>query len=361
MTPEEEQRYIKLARLIERQYLLAQAHGKGEQFTNALSDALEQALTQSAENLAERLKRDAPAMLTERREVRARFEARLRERWRPALDFFEMILVIAQEAGSNFLLEHRRDAKKSQDLRFWVLARLHARACHIASEVMALLNSGFATAAMARWRTIHEVAVIMWLIQNSEGNELAQRYLDHEAVEAATAAEHYNDHYARLGLEPLDAAEYEAIIARRNKMVDRYGSEFKQDTYGWANEAVGCRVKKFERLELAAGLDHMRPYYKMASYGVHGNPKGILFHLEEIRPTEFLIAGASDVGLADPGHATIISLLQCTIAFLHTRPNDVIVMTTMAMSRLVDDAGRAFSEIHRQMLQEFSTSPKDTE
>ena len=45
-----------------------------------------------------------------------------------------------------------------------VQTRLHARACQIAREVLTLLYAGFAEGAMARWRALHELAV---LSQNS--------------------------------------------------------------------------------------------------------------------------------------------------------------------------------------------------
>jgi hypothetical protein len=69
----------------------------------------------------------------------------------------------------------------------------------------------------------------------------------------------------------------------------------------------------------------MRPYDKTASYGVHRDPKGILFQLLGIWGRErVLLAGASNGGRADPGQAALISLMQCTVLFLTTAPNDTI-------------------------------------
>ena len=35
----------------------------------------------------------------------------------------------------------------------------------------------------------------------------------------------------------------------------------------------------FSDIERAVRLDHLRPYYKLASHNVHANPKGMLFRL----------------------------------------------------------------------------------
>jgi hypothetical protein len=62
---------------------------------------------------------------------------------------------------------------RSQDLRFEVLTRLHARAYSLASEVYVLMTAGHASAAYARWRTLHEVAVVAHLITMND-RELAK-------------------------------------------------------------------------------------------------------------------------------------------------------------------------------------------
>ncbi|HZC04416.1 MAG TPA: DUF5677 domain-containing protein [Ktedonobacterales bacterium] len=355
MASDEEQRYAELARLIEQHYIQAQAQGKGSEFTEVLSAAFQQAITEGGEALAAELKRTAPDMLAERHAMLATFHAQLRKRWGAALDLYEAVLVVAQEAGSGFVTQHVSEACRNADTKLWVLVRLHARAYQTASEVLALLNAGFATAAMARWRTIHEVAAAMQLISKSKGNDLAQRYLDREAIEAATAAREYQDHHVKLGYEPLDPAVYQALQTRKDELKRQYGTDFATDAYRWANEHVGKRMTKFEALEAEVGLEHMRPYNRLAGYGIHAHAKGILFHLEELRTGDPIAMGASDFGLADPGHATLISLLQCTTALLFTKPDQDALVTTIAMSRMVDEAGATFLQAHQECVRLYRT------
>jgi Family of unknown function (DUF5677) len=99
-----------------------------------------------------------------------------------------------------------------------VLLRLHARACQITEEIICLLESGFADGAMARWRTMHEITAVSSLM-NRHGEDLAERYIAHQIVEARGAALQYRQQQERLGQEPMteDFAKiedrYKAAIA----------------------------------------------------------------------------------------------------------------------------------------------------
>src|SRR5258706_14015620 len=148
----------------------------------ALTRAIEETLASAIETFHADLIARAPQMLAERRAERIGFQARLYARWREAFDLYEVAWVVAQEAGARFVAKHQAQAAQEHDIAFGVLTRLHGRACLIASEVYSLLRAGQTTAAMARWRSLHEVSVVCYLIRE-HGSPLAQRYLDHEAVD----------------------------------------------------------------------------------------------------------------------------------------------------------------------------------
>jgi hypothetical protein len=67
------------------------------------------------------------------------------------------------------------------------------------------------------------------------------------------------------------------------------------------------------------------------------------------RLDKLLLAGASDLGLADPGHQALIALLQTTSSFLLLHPTKKKIAIISGLSRLVDVAGQAFLEIHQRM------------
>ena len=171
-----------------------------------VGDTLTQAMEQGFETITEErildMQQRMPQIIAERRADRAGFEARLYARWRRALDLFEAIMVIAQESGQEFNQKHRAGASQNEDHVFDALSRLHARACLIASEVLALLRSGHASGAHARWRTLHELAVVAYFIEK-HGEEVAERYLLHYMVESAKSAEEYQIYSARLNTRLL--------------------------------------------------------------------------------------------------------------------------------------------------------------
>ncbi len=212
---------------------------------------------------------------------------------------------------------------------------------------------------MARWRTIHELAVVMTLI-NDHGQDLANRDIDHDVVEAAHDAREYQQHHKTLGYEPYTSVELAGIQRRSDEVLKKYELEpnFRY-RHGWAAKAIGITKPTFEQLEQAAKLGHMRPSYSMASHGVHSQSRGILFQLGQIGPE-----GQSwrcDAGLADPGHSTLISLLQCTAVFLCIAPDVDAAMILPAMQRFVNEAGGTFLKIHKTLVreeEELQSSPE---
>jgi hypothetical protein len=292
-----------------------------------------------------KLKREAPAMLRDRRRERRGFETRLARRWGRAVDLLEIVREIAVQAGDDFNTEFRPEAATAKDFVFEVLTRLHARACQVASEVIALLRSGHADGAHARWRSLHEIAVVGFFMR-ARGIDTAERYILHNAIESYRAALTYQEHCAALGCEPLTEGEFARIKATRDALKARFGAPYGEE-YGWAAAALGMKNPRFSDIERNVGLAHLRPYYKLASHNVHANPKGAFFKLGLLPDQQMLLAGPSDLGLADPGHGTAISLSQITFTLLTMKPNIDRLVICQILGRLEDEVGEAFIAAHR--------------
>ncbi len=120
------------------------------------------------------------------------FRKRLAARWGNALEPLRMLLTIAREFGES--LHHElgnREENKEPHLAA-VLTRLQARGCQVTEEIICLLSAGLADGAMARWRTLHEIAVVA-LLMDTHGEELAERYVLHEVVESRDAAKKFEE------------------------------------------------------------------------------------------------------------------------------------------------------------------------
>jgi len=307
-----------------------------------------------ADEMTAYLARQIPEMIEQERTLRTAFEQRLYERWQKALDLFDATVILTREAGERFLTKYREQTVKENATLIEALVRIHVRACQTASAISVLLKSGFARDALARQRTLHEFAVVTFLLKK-HGGSLAERFLLHERIETAAAAEQYEQFYARLGEEPPDPANVVALRAEKARLCQQFGEDFKNH-YGWAAQVLGVKRPKFEDLEKAVRLDHLRPYYRMASYGVHATPKGIVFDVGTIQDLaggpRGLLAGASNAGLADAGHASLLSLGQCTAALLTSRPDLEAVAELRMLKSFVDEAGQEFIRIHREQIQE---------
>jgi len=320
-----------------------------------IEKAVKEALDEAADTLYTQIKQDMPKALAESRGYRSGFEERLYNTWKQAIDLFETIVILSEEYGAVFNRRHLKNAAEERNVVFKVLTSLHARSCLTASEVGALLRSGYAGGALTRQRTLHELAVVGYLIRE-HGQDLARRYLDHETIESAKAANDYQRNYRRLGYEPLEKRVIDQLRQRRNTLIRQYGDHF-DDPYGWADYILRKRHHRedkrftFTDLEAAVHLEHLRPYYRMASHGTHAGPKGDNFNVGNLRPRKIMLAGPSNAGLADPGHGTLISLLQCTTTLLGLIPDPETVTVMRVLGRLVDEAGQEFLKAHNALLE----------
>lgn len=318
-----------------------------------LTEAVERSLKDAGSVFLRRIQEQMPEMLSQERSIRVAFETRLAERWGKALDIFETILMLSQEAGSNFNRKYQEQAAKETDWVFAVLTRLHARACLTTSEILALLRTGHAAGAHARWRTLHELTITAYFIKQF-GADVAERYLEHEYIETYKAATEYQRYCKKLGYERHTRDDMDALRSKYDRVVSKYGEAFKQD-YGWADDALHkldpshMGKATFTRIEEAIGLEHWRPYYGMANYSVHASTKGITFNLGLINQGAALLAGPSNAGLTDPGHSTCISLAQITTTLLGLKSDFEGVLVMNALNQFVQEAGEAFIEAHRKL------------
>lgn len=268
------------------------------------------------------------------------------------MDLYDMFTVAARQLGSDINRKHRPDAIADQDYVFEALVRIHARACLIASEIRALMVSGHASGALARWRSLHELAVIAYFIRE-HGNDVAERYMLHEVVQTAKQAEKYERHHETLKNEPLDPRELKRIRENRDELIGRFGPGYARD-YGWA-AGVMPGNPTFERIEEVVGLAHWRPYVALASHSVHANFKGMAFDLGVSGSDGYAtvaLAGPSNAGLADPGQSAVMALMNCTVALINHKPTPENVVGMKVLQRLLDEVVEAFIQAHIKLEQD---------
>jgi hypothetical protein len=320
----------------------------GERVIATLPELLKSEPGLIAARMLPSLKKNWAAQARWQTRTQASFEKRLARRWRTPFKLLGMCVTIATEFGSNMNMYGREpDALKAQPYKTEVLTRLHARACQVANEIRTLLASGFADGAMARWRTLHEIAVMaMFIAERDEG--VAERYSLHGAVESRKAARQHRELAQRIDEPPPTDEQMAALEQHVARLIERFKEPFATD-YGWAADALANPKPSFADIERAAKVDHWRPYYRLASHNVHANPKGIFFKLGLVEETGLLLAGASNYGLADPGQNTALSLLHVTVALNQLRPTLDGMVVAKILQELCDEVAEAFVQVQGQV------------
>jgi hypothetical protein len=335
-------------------YLAASHRLRGlRSFERIAERAMEVAIDAGVEAYLNLVEANGQQWVADSEKYHREFADRLAERWGQGLDLCELVRQLSLETGAEYHAGHRED----EDVRHDVLARLHARACLIAGEILALLRLGYASGAHARWRALHEVAVIAWFLADGD-EELARRYREYEHVESLAATRDYQRNAEALGYEPLLPEEIEEMEATVEDLCRSYGPLFKK-RYGWSAQHFG-HAPAFREIEEAVDLGHLRSYYRMASHPIHAGPKGITFDIGLMDQARVMLAGPSNAGLADPGHAMCISLSQVTTAFLNQTPGVRHIVTLRVLLELTDRAGDALIAAHRKLEEDEEGIDRDS-
>lgn len=286
-------------------------------------------------------------MLEEHRSLSKEFVERNICRWEEAFDLLETLLVICTESGEEFNNSYRPKAVSKNDLVFDLVVRHHARACHIAQEILCLLKNGFADAAHARWRALHEVTTTAMFLAK-HGKECAERFYFHDVVDSYQGMLEHKKYEHRLQEKGPSNDEVAECKQDFDLLIGKYGKKYA-DNYGWAaylfpnHNRIG-----FAAIEKDVQLDHMRPYYKWASQNIHSGAKAMRNRLGLCEAKEdILLVGQSNSGMTDPAHATAISLSQVTITLLFLEPTIDHIVISRIIQDYSDEVGNTFLRIDK--------------
>ena len=164
----------------------------------------------------------------------------------------------------------------AEDLRFVALTQLHAKSVLVLREMQALLEAGYPDGAMARWRTLHELAVFACIVESS--CESAKQFILSEHINNAKGAKCYSEHASELGHEPYTKEELEEIDAMEAWAVEELGDVNTKSEHFWVRPFLrennhSLKKNTFTILEKHTGMSRFRPYYKLACEKVHAPSK----------------------------------------------------------------------------------------
>lgn len=317
---------------------------------NDLPEAIIKSVDHGAKIVVRNFRQHWPGQKIDDRNDMVRFRDRLDLRWASGLDPLRMMIVGSREIGEQFADRLSRSRARKDLHKRQVLALLHIRACQTALEIVTLLENGFSDGAYARWRTLYEISVVAFVI-DSFGDDVARRYLAHDAVSmrefVVNEYRHYGQDYdpKKLKGEERDIeAAFQAAIAE-------FGKSFA-GSYGWAASALDSKNPKFQDLERAVNWQALSPDYKLSSYKVHAGVAGTVRSIAGVGDTPFIFGGATNAGLERAAVNTAYSLLHVTSLIFH-RIKDIETQINMkAMVLLRDTVQRECFKIAKNLQKE---------
>ena len=239
-------------------------------------------INEFSEPIYDSLISQAPIMYEEHRLEQLEFEARLQMKWLNAFYGLKSVITISEEIGMGLIDEYLED-KQRKDGRYFVpieydiAFKLQGKAVVVSKEILMLLQAGYADAAISRWRTLHEISVILGLITDSLKNnkdtakKIAIRFYNRSIVEEFKIVKNQNSKTEKK------SEEYFNLKTKVEKIKQEYGEKFIYEDYEWARPAL-INIKGkiyFSHLEEKNGNTHLTSYYKMANNQIHSTSFGL--------------------------------------------------------------------------------------
>lgn len=283
-----------------------------------LDSVLNDSVSDIASTFVAKVNKEAAKDFRRDKRYQKRFERRLARRFNPyfkELYGLTNLCIEVIQHHRDYIHEHKVIKNKKQASQYGVIIRLHARALRICNEVRSLMEAGYATGALSRWRALHELtATINFLTHNLDAVEL---FLEHDKVLSYEAMLDLNKYSDLLVLEAY--TNHEVAMARRirKNLINKHGNDIKHP-YGWLKVYSHGKIKTFRDLEEQYGQEQLRPYYRYASYGIHANAKSLRSGEENsaLENENVILVGASDGGMEEVAQLTPISISFATISIL---------------------------------------------
>ena len=311
--------------------------------------------------------RDARRLVRKQRKADARelrgFRFRLFNIWREAFNLYDDLLVAVLQSAALHSEQAGDEAARQNDHACKVLRRLHARGLVVASEVRWLLAAGYASGAMARWRTLHEIHVIAaYLATQPESTTTA--YVRHYHARLARVADDYAQQQDIIAPgNPLDPAIIDLHRSTRDALRGEYGKDYL-DTFGWAASTLRINKPRLADLERATDLEHWRPWVNLANQSIHAGYQATEFDIgwPDDTAMQVVMVGPSDAGLADPFGCSAHSLVELTRLYVsYPHPTTTNRGMLVLLNELADELGEAAIAVHNNLIQGMSSNERESE
>lgn len=281
-----------------------------ELFENIKQDLIEN--TQKSNNARQH------ELLVSIRDEYKRYQCRILERWKPALDHLEVMWQIACELGQNHGIDVKETDDEYNNEVMAALANIFPKSLLTTREIISLLEAGYPDGALARWRSLHELSISAMYIAK-HGIIAAKQYQLSYYFSTYRAALQINEYSERSGIKKFSKKELDNMERLCEKARSILGINLNPRKAEWP--AITGK-KNFFELEKDVAMDHWRPWYKWASNYIHSSHRPLedLLGNREASIHAHLV-GPSDFGFVDPFQLTAISLSQLVTTYLNHTVN----------------------------------------
>lgn len=242
--------------------------------------------------------------------------------------------------------------RKKVDSTLNMTVALYGLVIRRADEILSQLLCGYIDGAMIIWRSLYENAIILLVLALENSNELADKYFQHSVRNSKRKIASYNKNYKELKFAPLPKSTEKKLQSEVEKMNNRYGKDFLDNEYGWADSLFSGKQKaNFMLLEERAEMNRFRPYYILCCEQVHSNFNGFKNFMEgnKIILPKLLRPETEFKAFIDP--------MQFTVSILH-EINDFVLyefsiedeykVNTLLMRKVFEKQQRAFDKPKRK-------------
>lgn len=162
--------------------------------------------------------------------------------------------------------------RKRIDSTLKMTVALYGLVIRRADEIVNSLLCGYVDAAMIIWRSLYENAIILLLLALENNTELADKYFQHSVRNSRKKVLSYNSHHKELKFPPLPSSTEKILQSEVQKMDIKYGKDFLDNEFGWADGLFpGKQKASFRLLEERVEMSRFRPYYLLCCEHIHPN------------------------------------------------------------------------------------------
>lgn len=315
---------------------------KLEENPNFLDTLMQSTIESSTKLVYKSLEKDKENMLNYVRNITRGFNKRLYKTWKKPIDNTETIIELSTECAEMYIKDFYSKAESENNLLFYVLKNIHARAILTSKECLVLLKNGYSDGAFSRWRTLYELSVIAAFLSKNKNNELCESYMDFFHIQA------YNEEKIcrEKGYPTHTEESFKILKENYDYMISKYGKIYTNGEYGWANKFLEKSRTTFRNIEDSIDMSNFRGYYKSSSSYIHGNFKAseesiaIIPNMDKV-----LLLGPSNYGLSIPLQNVVISLVTITTLFILIYPTIDTITACHIMNNFMENVLSDANEI----------------